>query len=90
MVAVCVVLYGYLWWEFGAALWEAFVKRPVVIAVRVTEEEAAQIDRERGSLTRSAWLRLLLVNRERSRSGRPLSGLSGVPGTGTKPGQYAE
>jgi hypothetical protein len=87
---VCVAGTLYLLWEFFAAVWEFFVKRPVVIAVRVTEEEAAQIDRDRGSLTRSAWLRLLLVNEARSKKQGPPRGLSGVPGTGTKPGQYAE
>lgn len=37
------------------------MKRSVVIAVRITEEQAAAVDRLRGELTRSQWLRLLML-----------------------------
>ncbi len=40
-----------------------------MVAVRLTEEEAALIDARRGSLTRSAWLRLMLVDYRKSLSG---------------------
>jgi hypothetical protein len=35
--------------------------RPVVAAVRLTEDEAAYIDAKRGVLNRSEWLRLILL-----------------------------
>ena len=37
------------------------MKRTEVVAVRLTPAEAAQLDARRGPLTRSAWLRLLLL-----------------------------
>ena len=36
--------------------------RPVVVAVRLSEAEAAQIDAARGRFTRSAWLRMMLLD----------------------------
>jgi len=36
-------------------------KRPVVVAVRLTEAEAAWVDSQRKRLTRSEWLRWLLL-----------------------------
>lgn len=38
-------------------------KRPVVVAVRLTMQEAQDLDRRRASLTRSEYLRVL-VNRD--------------------------
>ncbi len=40
--------------------------RPHVVAVRLSEAEAQVVDRARGSLTRSAWLRLMLVDYRRT------------------------
>lgn len=64
------------------------MRRDIVVAVRVTEAEAAQIDRRRGSLTRSAWLRLLLLQRTKAeQASLPVGALSGAPGVGRT---YAE
>ena len=35
--------------------------RPVVVAARLSVEEAADLDRRRGSLSRAEWLRWLLL-----------------------------
>jgi hypothetical protein len=37
-------------------------KRPVVVAVRLSEAEAQAVDAARGGLSRSAWLRMMLVD----------------------------
>lgn len=37
------------------------VRREVVVAVRLNEQEAALVDSRRGHLTRSEWLRWLLT-----------------------------
>lgn len=44
--------------------------RPVVVAVRLSVEEAEVIDAERGRFTRSAWLRLLLLDHEKRQTPR--------------------
>lgn len=41
------------------------MKRTEVVAARLTPAEAAQVDARRGSLSRSEWLRLLLLKETR-------------------------
>jgi hypothetical protein len=42
------------------------VKRDVVVAVRLTRAEAQLIDERRGPLTRSVWLRMMLLDYEKT------------------------
>lgn len=40
--------------------------RPVVVAVRLTNQEAQDLDRRRGALTRGEWIRWLLTRARNS------------------------
>lgn len=48
--------------------------RPTVVAVRLSREEEAALDAERGSLSRSEWLRWQIVQaRRRREAARPIA-----------------
>jgi hypothetical protein len=42
------------------------IQRPVVVAVRLSEKEAQIVDERRGALTRSQWLRMMLLDYEKT------------------------
>lgn len=43
--------------------------RPNIVSIRLSDAEAAEVDAERGVLTRGEWFRLLMVRDRKRRDG---------------------